>query len=116
MLVLVCGDRNWDDRKTIYLRLEKLPVGSVVMHGGCQGADEIAGIMAGRLGFEVRVFEADWDEFGKAAGPIRNRQMLDQKPDLVIAFHLDLKKSRGTRNCLEVAEQRGIETELIPPF
>lgn len=47
-------------------------------------------------------FPALWDKHGRAAGPIRNTQMLDEgRPDLVLAFHRDLSESKGTRNMVE---------------
>jgi hypothetical protein len=56
------------------------------------------------LGVEVLPFPAQWKKFGRAAGPIRNRQMLvEGKPDLVIAFHDDLKNSDGSKNMLAQA-------------
>jgi hypothetical protein len=51
------------------------------------------------------VFHADWDAHGKAAGPKRNRWMLDTfKPDAVIAF----AGGRGTSDCIQAATQRNI--------
>ena len=57
------------------------------------------------------VFEADWNEFGRAAGPIRNRAMVDQAPDVVFAFPCG--RSRGTRNCIKLAREAGIKVHVI---
>jgi hypothetical protein len=111
--VLVCGDRNWMDRKKIEDRLLKLPVNTVVIEGEASGADSLARDVAREIGLSVLEFPADWKKHGKAAGPIRNRQMLDQKPDLVIAFHPDLTKSRGTADTVREAKRRGIPVEVI---
>jgi hypothetical protein len=62
----------------------------------------------------VRAFPADWNRFGPAAGPIRNRLMLDENPDLVIAFHSDLSNSRGTADTVTEARSRKITAEVIP--
>lgn len=114
MTVLVCGDRNWTDEVTVELRLRRFPLATTMLHGGCRGADLIAAKIATKLGcIDVREFPADWATHGKAAGPIRNRQMLDQNPDLVIAFHPDLSNSRGTRDTVEEARRRGIKVEVI---
>ncbi len=57
----------------------------VIIEGGAKGADKIAGKWAQDYAHEC--YPADWDRYGKAAGPIRNGQMLTNgKPDLVIAF------------------------------
>lgn len=113
MRVIICGDRNWDDRKSIENYILSLPIGSVIIQGKCRGADEIARYYAFLYGYEYIDFPADWERYGKAAGPIRNRQMLDEGiPDIVVAFHNDISKSKGTANMLKQAEERGIPTEL----
>ena len=60
------------------------------------------------------MFPADWKTFGKAAGPIRNRKMLDEGlPDVVIAFHEDIERSKGTKNMISQACEQGIDVILI---
>lgn len=113
MKVLVCGDRNWNHAGLILDRLGKLPAGAIILEGGANGADTLARHAAERLGFAVMEFPADWDKHGRAAGPIRNRQMLDEKPDLVIAFHSNLAASRGTADTVREAKRRGIPVEVI---
>jgi hypothetical protein len=113
MKVLVCGDRFWTDKDKIRARLAQLPAGTIILHGAARGADSIAAGIAQSLGFEVRAFPADWNKHGKAAGPIRNREMLNEKPDLVIAFHPNLAQSKGTKDTVGEAKRRGIPVELI---
>lgn len=111
--ILVTGDRNWDDYATIEMTLSRFHEdGSVlVITGGAHGADIMADTAAKALGYENHVEQAQWQRYGKAAGPVRNEVMLDMKPDLVIAFHNDLEKSKGTRHCLQEAKKRGIDWE-----
>lgn len=91
------------------MALEGFPKGTVVIEGEASGADTWGRRAAESLGFEVLPFPANWDKYSKAAGPIRNRQMLDEgKPDLVLAFHDDIESSKGTKDCIKAAEQRGI--------
>lgn len=113
MRVLVCGDRNWKDKEKIHARLLKLPADTEILHGDCRGADRIAAEVAVKLGFKVRAFPAEWDRFGLSAGPRRNRQMLDENPALVIAFHANISQSRGTADTVREAKRRGITGELI---
>ncbi len=49
---------------------------SVLFHGGCRGCDSLAGRWAAGVGLPVRVFVPDWDRFGRAAGPVRNKKMV----------------------------------------
>lgn len=84
-----------------------------VIHGDARGADLLAAAAAMRLGFGVRAFPANWKLHGRAAGPIRNLQMLDERPDKVIAFHDG--RSRGTQHTIDEARRRGIPVEIVAP-
>ncbi len=112
-IILVCGDRKGFDIHRIMQWVSKLPKDTVVVHGDCQGVDEQAGSAARNHELEVHSYPADWAKYGRAAGPIRNQQMLDdEQPNLVVAFHSNFEKSKGTKNMLEQADKRGIPIEL----
>jgi len=114
MRVLCCGDRNWKRKDVIRRELEKLPKGTIIIEGECRGADLLSKAVALELGFKVERFPAEWELYGRAAGPIRNQQMLDEgKPDLVLAFHSEIEKSRGTEDMIRRAEREGIPVRLI---
>ena len=113
MKVLVCGDRNWIDVEKIRDRLSDFPQGTIFISGAAPGADTIAAEEMRALHYEVIEFPADWDKYGHAAGPIRNGQMLDQEPGLVIAFHPHLSRSKGTLNMVRQAKQRKVPFEVI---
>jgi hypothetical protein len=81
-----------------------------VIHGDARGADRWAAEVARQLGCRVRAFPADWDRFGKRAGILRNLQMLDQEPVLVLAFQFN--GSRGTQHTISEARRRGIPVEV----
>jgi len=49
-----------------------------LLHGGARGADRTIGRAAHQLGWPVEVLPADWRRHGRAAGPIRNRELLEQ--------------------------------------
>jgi hypothetical protein len=114
MKVLICGSRNWSNHESIERFLRDLPVGTTVIHGGCRGADSIAGDIATSLGMSVVVFHANWANEGRAAGPKRNKRMLEEgAPDLVVAFHESIGSSRGTKDMINKAKNAGIETKVI---
>jgi hypothetical protein len=115
MRILVCGDRNWTNAEAIRFHLQKYePSETTVIHGDCRGADRLAGAIARELGMEVESYPADWKKYGKAAGPIRNQQMLDDgKPDYVLAFHENIVASRGTRDMVERAKKAGVHGKVI---
>jgi len=111
--ILFCGSRDWTGREAIARVLKVLPKGSVIIEGAAPGADTIACEEARRLGFAVEHFPANWKKFGRAAGPIRNAQMLDEgRPDAVVAFHDNIDESRGTKNMLKQAQAAVLPTFL----
>ncbi len=113
MKVIICGDRNWKNEKIIFQRLFDLPSDTIIIEGGCEGADLISRKIALDLGLEVVEFPAAWKKYGKSAGPKRNIKMLNTKSDLVIAFHNNLKESKGTKHTVNEALRRGIIVEII---
>lgn len=113
MRVIVCGDRRWTNRDAIMRRLAELPPNSEVIQGECRGADLLAKDCCDALGIKCIGYPADWDHYGRGAGPMRNQEMLDLGPDLVIAFHSDILSSRGTYDMLRRACKRGTKIEVI---
>jgi hypothetical protein len=96
----------------------------VVIEGGAPGADTFARDWArtalwSTAAWAKRVdhlpFDADWTLLGKAAGPIRNKRMLNEgQPELVVAFKdgFDITKSgagRGTEHMVRIAKAAGVE-------
>ena len=120
MKVLVCGSRDWTDAEPIYARLAPLKVEAfmcgekvTLLHGNAPGADRLARNLGFGLNFDVQHFPADWSRHGKRAGIIRNLAMLDEAPDLVIAFQIG--NSRGTQHTIDEARRRGIPVEVHTP-
>ena len=50
----------------------------LLLHGGARGADAAIGRAAQQLGWSSAVMPAQWERHGRAAGPIRNRELLQQ--------------------------------------
>lgn len=114
MKVLVCGSRTWDDRYTVAWRLAQFPRDTEIIHGAARGADEAASDAAFALGFAQTGYPANWDEHGKAAGLIRNQEMIErEQPDLVLAFWDG--KSKGTMHTVALARKRNIRVEIVLP-
>jgi len=107
--VLVCGGRDFSDYRRLCDVLDKLHAQrrfAALIEGGAKGADTFAHRWALERGIEATEFTADWDRFGRAAGPIRNKQMLEEgKPDLVVAF----PGGRGTASMVSLAMDANIE-------
>lgn len=72
-----------------------------VISGGAVGADSLGESWARRREISVQFFPADWERYGRAAGPIRNKQMADNAEALIAIWD---GKSRGTKNMIEIAK------------
>lgn len=121
--VIVTGSRKWADRVAVHRALDEqyraLEAGHLtVVHGGCaSGADAYAAEWCW-WNVEASVVQeshaADWDRHGKAAGPIRNGQMVAKGADLVLAFLQPGAPNNGTRNCIKLARAAGIPVRTHP--
>lgn len=125
--ILVCGGRHYgttmtDDGYYVPNRAEVnllnktldavlLEVKNIlVIHGAAKGADSLAEAWAIKNNVEQLKFPADWKQYGKAAGFLRNTQMLEEgKPDLVIAF----PGGTGTAMMCKIAEAAGVNVRKI---
>jgi hypothetical protein len=113
--ILICGSRFFSDIDAIRSLVATFPPDTVVIHGAAPGADTYAGVCARQAGLEVEAYPADWKQYNKAAGPIRNKQMLDEgKPDIVYAFPGGpLDKTTGTKDMVRQARAAGVETVVF---
>jgi hypothetical protein len=108
MKLLVCGGRHFSDAERMNRTLDavhKKRGVDLVIHGGAGGADTLALWWAKSRGIPARCFPADWNTHGRAAGPIRNQQMIDEGlPDGVVAF----PGHRGTVDMVKRAKSAGL--------
>ncbi len=113
MRVLVSGSRWYSDYHKILSVISSLDI-DLIIAGACRGADTLAVRAARQCGIRYIEYPADWQKFGKSAGPIRNQCMLDlEKPDLVLFFHEDLARSRGTLDMLSRVRRKGIAYRIF---
>jgi YspA, cpYpsA-related SLOG family len=107
--IAVTGGRNYDNRKFVYTMLdsalEKFP-NMTLVHGGATGADSLAHDWAVENNVEMIIFEADWETYGKNAGPIRNKQMAESGICYLIAF----TGGAGTNNMFQECRRLSIPT------
>ena len=108
LMVAVGGCRYFNDRLEVFTGLDvclapyKDKETIVIMSGHCTGVDRLAEEYAKKHHYKLMLFPANWEKYGKAAGPKRNRKMVE-KADLVIAFW-DLM-SKGTGSFVEYARK-----------
>ncbi len=105
MKTIIAGSRTcpakavYDAVKASGLRI------SEVISGCAHGADYHGQCYATSVGLPIRRFPADWTLFGKAAGHIRNRKMLDEADALIAVWD---GRSPGTKHMIHIAQEKGI--------
>jgi len=114
MKLIVCGGRNYRNihavRHVLTAVHAKRPI-TLLIEGGAKGADRLAREWAVATGVPVATEEADWDKYGKRAGPIRNGLMLSKHmPDGIIAF----PGGFGTDDMIAQALKAGVK--VYEPF
>ncbi len=108
--VLVCGGRDFSDFEYLCTVMDRynpegFPVSVEICQGGARGADNLAKLWASLRDVRCIEYPADWVTHGKAAGHIRNQQMLDDfGPQIVVAF----PGGRGTDDMIRRAEKAGV--------
>lgn len=131
MKILVCGGREYGEykdgkkpslvvaeRAIFYMKMDDIIKGQgtniEIISGMAKGADTLAVNWAKRHGHRLHEYPADWDWYGKGAGAIRNRQMLNEgKPDLVVAFPGGV----GTYHMISIAKRAGVRViEIEGPY
>lgn len=130
MRILVTGSRDWSSWATVTWALKDAVSGRddepiTVIHGGCpSGADEAADVIGSCAGYLIEIHEANWRANGKAAGFIRNQEMVDVGADICLAFLMPCKKSgcrkpphdsHGTADCVKRARAAGIHVREYRP-
>ena len=117
MKVLVCGGMNFRNGELLVITLDPLYWGhepriTHLIEGEAYGADKMSAWWASAYDIKIERYPANWALHGKAAGYIRNKQMLEEgKPDLVIAF----PGGKGTADLLQKATRAKIEIWQIKP-
>lgn len=117
--ILITGSRDWTDKMALFGAIIDLtnwhPIDwddTVIVHGDCPtGADAMAQEFAEAYNIQFERYPADWTKHGRAAGPIRNKVMVDKGADIVLAFPKG--KSAGTRGCMKLAQEAGLAVKVF---
>lgn len=115
MKILVSGARDYDNWPKVKEELDIFHEENnitTVVHGGARGVDHLSGVWARWNNIPEIVYPAKWKELGKAAGPIRNLEMLEkEQPDVVIAFLT--VDSKGTKHMVTECKKKGVKCVVI---
>lgn len=110
--VCVSGGRNFYNSKIVYETLDKfyaIRQDFMIINGGAWGADTLSTEWAKDRNVPYEIFPADWKKYNFAAGPIRNKQMIDSKLHFLIAF----PGGNGTRNMIYQCIKNNIRVHIV---
>ena len=113
---MVAGSRDFNDYNLAKIHINacisriREQYTLVFVSGGCRGADMLGERFAKENGFQIERYTADWDTYGKSAGPIRNKQMAEIA-DYVICFWDG--KSQGTKSMVDFAKKLNKTVKII---
>lgn len=85
---------------------------NIIFSGHANGVDKEGESWAKSFGLPIKIFPAEWEKYGKKAGYIRNKQMIDDADALIAIWD---GKSKGTKITIDLATKKGIPiyTEII---
>ena len=120
--IIIAGSRKFNDYPKMVKELDNLRIHLInsinpieIVSGHAPGADTLGEKFAKEYDYPLKIFPAEWDKYGKAAGPIRNEQMAKYAAEadrgILIAFPIG--ESRGTKNMIKLAERYGLEVNII---
>lgn len=115
MRILITGSRDHHDYNLVSQAIHNVVENSnsdeiIIVEGGARGADRLARNYGEKMGYTIETHNADWKQYGKRAGFLRNQKMVNLGADICLAFPLE--NSRGTHDCVKRARQFGIPVEI----
>lgn len=115
-IIVVTGSREWTDADQIAACLQNHPPGSILIHGGCRGADRIAEEYANFLGhksWELPYFEYDGRE-ARNASMVAIGVALQRAGHRVTCYAFPLPGGRGTQKCMGLMRKAGLRIANAP--
>ncbi len=112
MKLAVIGSRDFSDyekAKKVFVCYFKARTTEIVS-GGARGADLMGKQLAEEFNIKYTEFKPDWDTYGKTAGFIRNKDIINNST-FVLAFWDGA--SRGTKDSLDYAKEKKKPTMII---
>jgi len=114
MKLIIAGSRTFNDYNLMKSCLD--PILSLVdedieiISGRAKGADQLGEKYAMEYGYELKLFPADWDQFGKRAGYLRNLEMAEYGTHCICFWD---GKSHGTKMMIELAQLKGLHLKIV---
>lgn len=113
MKVIIAGSRTFFDYNMLCPVCDKIlstQENVEIVSGTASGADRLGERYAKERGYKLSLFPAKWDEFGKSAGYLRNKEMAEYADALIVFWD---GKSKGTKHMIDLAKENNLKTRVI---
>ncbi len=111
MRVIIAGSRTIDDYRLLCQAIVESQFRiDVILSGTANGVDRLGELWASRHNTPVEKYPANWQQFGKSAGYIRNVEMSHNADALIAIWD---GKSRGTKNMIDIAKSKGLKVYVV---
>lgn len=116
--IIIAGSRVFDNYNLLESTISEFLIENTnnveIISGAARGADQLGEQFARNHGYQVRRFPANWNLYGKSAGPIRNREMAEYASGgQGVLFAFWDGKSRGTKSMINLAKKYGLEVHVM---
>jgi len=110
----IVGSRNFNDYKLFCKHVDNWikenGVPDELVSGGAYGADSLCQKYADEFLIPIKVFPAQWNKYGKGAGPLRNTLIVEHATRM-LAF--PSRKGSGTQDSIRKAKEKNINVKVI---
>jgi hypothetical protein len=113
MKVIIAGSRDFRNYDLLKQKCDEILFGKnevEIVSGTARGADKMGEFYASEREYPVKLFPADWNQYGKSAGYIRNKQMAEYANMLICFWD---GQSKGTQHMINLAKDLGLEVHTI---
>jgi len=111
--VIIAGSRTFRNFRIVRQYCDKYLQNKTdieIISGGADGVDKLGERYARERNHKLTIMNADWKQYGKAAGPTRNRQMAEHAYAAIIFWDMS---SKGTKNMLDTAREKGLLVRVV---
>ncbi len=110
MKTIIAGSRQVNNYQTLLNALKEYPYPiTEVVSGHAKGVDTLGELYAKSKNIPLIIFPANWGQFGKQAGVMRNLQMANYAEALLAIWD---GKSKGTENMIKTAQNKGLKVYI----
>ena len=116
MKIIVAGSRTIVDQDVVnkaMLTSGWSHVITEVVSGVAPGVDQMGQAWAIKNNIRLKKFPANWELHGRAAGPIRNKQMAEYADALIAVWD---GKSSGTKDMIKKMQKAGKRVYVVMPY